>query len=124
MKIANNEVTYTTGNVSIIPQTFNITSCFATIVGCRAKPEALEKMRSYFEVHPWPKHCQRLAYYPYQIGPTAAGMDVTQQIPLENTTSFILLFPSLFIFTFHSATSSILSYTGIFLKSISFESIK
>ena len=36
----------------------------------------LEKMRNYYEVHPWVKHCQQIGYYPYTNGPNASGFEM------------------------------------------------
>ena len=93
-KVEAGVMTYQTGNVSIKPVSFKIQACHAIVAGYRAKPDELEKMRNYYEVHPWVKHCQQIGYYPYTNGPNASGFEMTQQVPLENTSSFVLRFPT------------------------------
>ena len=71
-----------------------VTSCTATIVGYRANPDALERMRRKFETEPWVKFAQNVHYNPFTQYPSRDGVQMTQQVYFNNTTDLILLFPT------------------------------
>ena len=84
-----------TGAVSIKPTTINIHEVYATICGYRARPDHLESMRAKYANQPWVMFSQNINYLPFSSKPNgAAGLNMTQQVYLNNTTDLILLFPT------------------------------
>ena len=84
----------TANNLSWTPTTINITNCYSIICGYRVQPDSLEKMRVRYETNPWVKFSQNINFLPFSSKPTATGFNISQQAYLNNTTDFILLFPT------------------------------
>ena len=93
--LANSQgLTISTGDVKFDYSAISITDCYSVIVGFRAKPEALERMRSKFEKNPWVKFSQNVNYLQFSQQPSTTGLNITQQVYLNNTTDFAILFPT------------------------------
>ena len=89
-----NSILATFADVSIRFNAITIDSCYSVITGYRAKPESLEKMRAKFEKYPWVKFSQNVNYLQFSQKPSPTGFEITQQVYLNNTTDFLLLFPT------------------------------
>ena len=98
--------------VSLSFNSITIDECYSTILGYRAKPESLEKMRQKFEKYPWVKFSQNVNYLQFSSKPTT-NMSMTQQVYLNNTTDMILLFPT----TSHEAGNTV--YKNPMLQNLS-----
>ena len=107
------KINLATGDVSLSYNSINIENCFATIIGYRAKPESLEKMRQKFEKLPFVKFSQNINYLQFAHKASSAGFNCSQQIYLNNTTDMILLFPT----TSHEAGGTV--YKNPMLKDLS-----
>ena len=93
-----------TDTVSFNFNAIELKDCYSTIIGYRAKPESLEKMRTKFEKYPWVKFSQNINYLQFSQKPSASGCkNMTQQIYLNNTTDILLLFPT----TQHEASGTV-----------------
>ena len=72
----------------------NITECHTILTGYRANPAALESMRAKFMVNPWVKFSQNLNYLQFPSRPMKSGFNQVVQTYLNETTDFIILFPT------------------------------
>ena len=85
---------YQTGAVSWNAKKISITEAYTTICGYRARPDALEQMRAKYANQPWVMFSQNINYLPFSSKPSQTGLNMTQQVYLNNTTDLILLFPT------------------------------
>ena len=106
------KLTMTTKSVSLSYNTIALDQCYATIIGYRAKPDSLEKMRQKFEKLPFVKFSQNINYLQFASKPTT-NINMTQQVYLNNTTDMILLFPT----TSHEAGGTV--YKNPMLQNLS-----
>ena len=93
-KLEGSTLTLKTAAVSIKPATINIKEVYATICGYRARPDHLEAMRAKYSNQPWVMFSQNINYLPFSTKPSESGLNMTQQVYLNNTTDLIVLFPT------------------------------
>ena len=92
---ADGKTTFLTGPVSWVPKAINITQVYSTICGYRARPDHLEAMRAKYANQPWVMFSQNINFLPFSTRPmNEQGLNMTQQVYLNNTTDLILLFPT------------------------------
>ena len=89
------QVLYNTGEFKFEVDSYSITNCSSNIVGYNVRPDALEALRVEFATKPWVKFSQNITYFPYTGNlSNVKDISLTQQIYLNNTTDFILRFPT------------------------------
>ena len=52
-----------------------IVNCFATVIGEKMLPEALEAEKAKYLTTPWVKPSQMVEYYPYATSPSQSGIN-------------------------------------------------
>ena len=85
--------TISTKEITLNAVSMQIVNCFATVIGEKMLPEALEAEKAKYLTTPWVKPSQMVEYYPYATSPSQSGINATQQIELKNVTDFIITFP-------------------------------
>ena len=93
-KVSNHVPVYTADDLSFSFGSLRIHNIESVIIGYRANPDALERMRAKFETQPWVKFSQSITYLPFGQTPTENGLNCVLQTELNNTTDMIVLFPT------------------------------
>ena len=83
-----------TNEITIRTVSMQIVDCFSTICGTNMEPEKLEAARLKYQSEPWGYFTQNVNFLPYTTSATSNGLFVTQQTYLNNTTDFVITFPT------------------------------